>query len=174
MECRRVYLSSNTFAWTNGTTSSPTEGVVGYDVATNTATTTLTFTTDDTAPTSSVLCNGGACSSNYYKTNVTVAITAADTGGAGVKEIIYTTDGSTPTAAGGGTTTTVLGTTAGPVVSTESASNQVKWLAIDNVGNVSSVTTQTIKLDKTAPTQTITLNSPSTDANAFHKSHHAA
>jgi hypothetical protein len=46
---------SNTFSWTAGTTSGPTEVVTGRDVAGNIAQTTLTFVNDSTAPTSGTI-----------------------------------------------------------------------------------------------------------------------
>src|SRR6202021_3974929 len=54
---------------------------------------------DTTAPTTSITCNGAACSTGWYKTSpVTVTLTAADNaGGSGVAATYYTTDGSDPT-----------------------------------------------------------------------------
>jgi Chitobiase/beta-hexosaminidase C-terminal domain len=46
---------SNTFGWTEGTTSQPTETVTAADTAGNTTPVTLTFTNDSTAPTGGVL-----------------------------------------------------------------------------------------------------------------------
>src|SRR5439155_21155517 len=46
--------SPNNFSWTNPTSSAPTEAIVSTDNGGNTATTTLTFTNDITAPTAAV------------------------------------------------------------------------------------------------------------------------
>ncbi|MDP9328363.1 MAG: chitobiase/beta-hexosaminidase C-terminal domain-containing protein, partial [Actinomycetota bacterium] len=52
---------------------------------------------DTQAPTTSISCNGGACSSGPYASSVTVALSATDAGGSGVDKTYYTTNGSTPT-----------------------------------------------------------------------------
>ena len=67
---------------------------------------------------------------------------------AGVKQIKYTTDGTNPTSSG--TATTVNAATAGFNITTLGTTT-VKWIAEDNVGNVSAVSSQDVKLDSTAP-----------------------
>src|SRR5207302_9913573 len=63
-------FDSNTFSWTQGASSSPTEVVTGADAAGNTTGTTLAFTDDSAAPTGGALTvNGvaatGAGTSSY-------------------------------------------------------------------------------------------------------------
>jgi hypothetical protein len=48
------FVSTNAFTWSEGTSSSPTEGVQGADSAGNSATTSLTFSNDSTNPTGSI------------------------------------------------------------------------------------------------------------------------
>ena len=75
-------------------------------------------------------------------------------GGAGVKRIVYTTDGSAPAINGSDVVTNgtaSAGANASFNVSTDGTTT-VKWIVEDNVGNVSGVSTQTVKLDTTAPT----------------------
>ncbi len=73
--------------------------------------------------------------------------------GAGVKRIVYTTDGSAPAINGSDVVTNgtaVAGANASLNVSTD-GTTAVKWIVEDNVANISGVTTQTVKLDTTAP-----------------------
>jgi Big-like domain-containing protein/chitobiase/beta-hexosaminidase-like protein len=101
---------------------------------------------DTTPPAASITCNGSPCRS-YYSAPASVGLAAADeTGGSGVGQIRYTTDGSDPTATTGNVYTspfTVARTTA------------VRFVAVDNAGNVSPVVSQTIALDQTAPSVTL-------------------
>ena len=112
--------------------------------------TTFTAEADGTAPTSSVLCNTAACIAGWYSASpVTVDISAGgETGASGVKQITYTTDGSDPTSSG--TATTVAANSASFDI-TALGTTTVKWVAEDNVGNVSTVSSQDVKLDTTAP-----------------------
>ena len=80
---------------------------------------------------------------------VLVTLSASDGTGSGVAQIKYTTNGSDPT-------------TSGSVYSAAisvSANTTVKYLATDNAGNSSSVQTQLVKIDATAPTNAISLSS---------------
>jgi autotransporter family porin len=108
---------------------------------------------DTTAPAVGITCNGSPCT-GYYNAAVSVGLTATDDiGGSGVAQIRYTTDGSSPTA------------TTGSVYSAPFMIGQttaVKFLAVDNVGNVSPVGTESIIVDRTAPS--VTLTSPSAGA----------
>ncbi|HVA31253.1 MAG TPA: FN3 associated domain-containing protein, partial [Gaiellaceae bacterium] len=111
---------------------------------------------DVTAPTSAITCNGAACGGWYNASPVAVQISALDTGGAGVTRIVYTTDGTTPTIDGTDTVTNgiaVAGSTAGFNISSQGV-NTIEWIAEDDVQNISTVSTQTVQLDTTAPTVT--------------------
>jgi peptidoglycan/xylan/chitin deacetylase (PgdA/CDA1 family) len=105
---------------------------------------------DTTPPTSTISCNGGACSNSYYGAAVAVGLAATDdTGGSGVREIRYTTDGTDPTS------------TTGTVYSgafTVNATTTVKYRAFDNAGNAESVNSQLIQVDTVPPATAITCN----------------
>jgi Chitobiase/beta-hexosaminidase C-terminal domain/Bacterial Ig domain len=110
-----------------------------------------TIEIDASAPTTTITCNGTACSSGGYNTTpVTVALTATDnTGGSGVAATYYTIDGSTPM-------------TSSPVYTapfTVSATATVKFFSVDNAGNAEAVKSQAIEIDTVAPTTTIACNS---------------
>jgi peptidoglycan/xylan/chitin deacetylase (PgdA/CDA1 family) len=100
---------------------------------------------DIQAPTSSIACGGAACSSGWYGGPVSVSLSAADTGTAGVAMIRYTTDGSEPTAA------SPLYT--GPF--TVSATTTVKYRAWDNANNLEATKSTPIQIDTTAPSSSI-------------------
>jgi hypothetical protein len=125
----------------------------GSVAATNTAASdgpgkSFTAQSDSSAPSSSIACNSAACNASWYTTSpVHIAITASDSG-AGVKSVSYTTDGSDPTSSG--TASTVTGTSATFDV-TALGTTTIKWVATDNVGNLSSVSSQNVELDTTAP-----------------------
>jgi peptidoglycan/xylan/chitin deacetylase (PgdA/CDA1 family) len=104
---------------------------------------------DTTAPTSTIACNGSACSTGYYRNAVSVTLAANDGSGSGVSQIRYTTDGSDPTA------------TAGTVYSgsfSVAATTTVKYRAFDNAGNAEAVNSQLIDIDSVAPTSSIRCN----------------
>ena len=103
---------------------------------------------DSTAPTSSITCNGAACSSGLYAGPVSVALSASDGGGSGVAQLRYTTDGSDPTTSSASYT--------GPF--SVSQTTTVKYRAWDNAGNVEATNSQLISFDSTAPTSSITCN----------------
>jgi peptidoglycan/xylan/chitin deacetylase (PgdA/CDA1 family) len=109
-------------------------------------------TGDSTAPTSSISCNGGVCSSGWYNASVQGTLSATDTGGSGVAAIRYTLDGSTPT--------TASAAYAGPFAL--SATTTVKYRAWDNAGNVEATHSQLIQIDTVAPT--VALTSPANGA----------
>ena len=102
--------------------------------------TTASSPSDTTSPSTAISCNSAPCA-GYYDGPVTIALDATDdTGGSGVAQIRYTTDGTTPTATSG----TLY---SGPFSVGSSAT--IKYLAVDNAGNVSPVTTQTITIGQT-------------------------
>jgi hypothetical protein len=107
----------------------------------------IQVSSDTTAPTSSIACNGAACSTGWYNAPVTVALSATDPGGT-VAAIRYTTDGSDPT--------TSSTTYTAPI--TVSATTTVKYRAWDSAGNVEATKSQLIQIDTTAPTSTISCN----------------
>jgi hypothetical protein len=105
---------------------------------------------DTTAPTSTITCNGGICSSGWYPASVTIGLSATDNpGGSGVSQIRYTTDGSDPTA----TTGTVYTGAVNVAVTT-----MVKYRAFDNAGNAEAVKSQLIQVDTAAPKASIACN----------------
>src|SRR3954453_5277228 len=148
--------------------------VSAWDTAGNRQDTTFTFVRDVTAPTSTVQCAAAACSASYYTTSpVSVLLTGDDstTGGSGVQRIVYTTDGTTPAinASDTITTGTAINAASGSFNVSAEGTTTVKWLVEDNVGNISGVTTQTVKIDTVKPTistQTIT-KSGNCDAKLF-------
>jgi hypothetical protein len=125
----------------------------GSVTATNNATSvgpgkSFTAQSDSSAPTSSIACNGAPCAASWYTTSpVHVAISASDSG-AGVESVTYTTDGSNP--ASSATGTTVSASAVALDVATLGTTT-VKWMATDEVGNVSSAGSQDVELDTTAP-----------------------
>ena len=103
---------------------------------------------DTQAPTSSIACGGGACSTGWYSAPVSVSLSAADTGSSGVAMIRYTTDGSEPTASS-------------PLYSgpfTVSAATTVKYRAWDNASNVEPTKSSRIQVDTTPPVSAIACN----------------
>jgi peptidoglycan/xylan/chitin deacetylase (PgdA/CDA1 family) len=105
---------------------------------------------DTTAPTTTIACNGAACSTSAYSSAVTVTLSATDNAaGTGVAKTYYTTDGSTPT-----TSSTVY---SGPFTVASTAT--VKFFSTDRAGNAEAVKSQLVQIDKTAPsTPSITCN----------------
>jgi len=67
--------------------------------ATNTQLIQANLPPDTTPPTTTIACDGSACTDTGYNGSTTVSLTATDTGGWGVDKTYYTTDGSTPTTA---------------------------------------------------------------------------
>ncbi|MDQ1547675.1 MAG: hypothetical protein QOH69_2579 [Actinomycetota bacterium] len=67
---------SNSFSWTAGTTSGPSEAVTGRDLANNAAITTELFVNDSTAPTGTISYSNGYQAGRF----VTVSFTGADSG----------------------------------------------------------------------------------------------
>jgi peptidoglycan/xylan/chitin deacetylase (PgdA/CDA1 family)/N-acetyl-beta-hexosaminidase len=102
---------------------------------------------DTTPPTSSIACNGGACSSGWYGGPVSVSLSASDTDSS-VASIRYTTDGSDPTAASPAYTAPF----------TVPATATVKYRAFDNAGNVEATRSQLVQIDTTAPMSSIACN----------------
>jgi Bacterial Ig domain/Chitobiase/beta-hexosaminidase C-terminal domain len=107
---------------------------------------------DTAAPLSTVACNGTSCLSGWYTASVTVALSASDdAGGSGVAAIRYTTDGSDPTSSSP--------TYIAPF--SVSQTTIVKYRAWDNAGNTEGTDTQSILVDTTAPSASISCNGSS-------------
>jgi hypothetical protein len=107
---------------------------------------------DTTAPTSSIACDGSACSSSAYAADVSVTLSASDAD-SGVSVIRYTLDGSDPTAS-----STAY---SGPI--TVSETTTVKYRAWDEAGNIEATNSQPITVTKPAqdgdpPTSSIACN----------------
>jgi peptidoglycan/xylan/chitin deacetylase (PgdA/CDA1 family) len=102
---------------------------------------------DPTAPTSSIACEAGVCSTGWYGGPVSVSLAATDTE-SGIAAIRYTTDGSDPTAASPAYTAPF----------TVSTTSTVKYRAWDNTGNVEATNSQLIQIDTTAPSSSISCN----------------
>jgi hypothetical protein len=112
---------------------------------------------DSQATTSSISCNGVACSNSWYGGPVSVSLSATDAGTAGVAAIHYTTDGSDPTVASP--------TYAGPF--TVSTTTTVKYRAWDNANNVEGTKSKLVQIDTTAPTSSIACNGSSCSSSAY-------
>jgi peptidoglycan/xylan/chitin deacetylase (PgdA/CDA1 family) len=108
---------------------------------------------DSDPPTSSITCNGAACSDQTYTSSVSVGLDATDNvGGSGVSMIRYTTDGSDPTQTHGNIYVS-------PFEFTVDTTTTVKYRAFDNAGNAGPLNTQVIRVDTSAPPK-VTLTSP--------------
>jgi hypothetical protein len=104
---------------------------------------------DTTPPTTTISCNSSACSTGWYKqVPITVALSAADTGGSGVAATYYTTDGSDPTSS---PTSITYG---GPFTIAETTT--VRFSSIDKAGNAETVKAGSISVDAAAPSSSIT------------------
>jgi peptidoglycan/xylan/chitin deacetylase (PgdA/CDA1 family) len=112
------------------------------------------ITADTIAPTTTISCNGSACSSSPaspYTSTVTVALSVTDLG-SGLASTHYTTDGTTPTLSSP--------TYKGPFPLTGTAT--IQYASWDNAGNAETAHSLTIVVeqgtDTTPPTTTISCN----------------
>ena len=125
---------------------------VAQELATSTLQVQFTLTVqqnDTVAPTttpSATVPNGPGTSpynaGGWTNKNVTLSLSATDTGGSDLKEICYTTNGTDPSAS------SQLYT--GPL--TLSSTTTVKYRAYDNAGNAEAIKTFQANIDKTNPT----------------------
>ncbi len=124
-----------------------------YDAAANTATSTAVTVTvsntasDTTPPVTTISCGGSTCQSGYYTGPVAVGLSASDSG-SGVSITRYTTDGSTPSA----TTGLIYG---GPF--TLAQTTTVKFLSVDQAGNVEQVRSQSVLIRTASPNTTVSI-----------------
>ncbi len=118
---------------------------------------------DSVAPETTLTATANAApyaSGAWTRFDVSVTLSAADGAGeAGVKEITYAATGATTIAS-----TTVAGASVTGLVFSAEGTTTVTYFATDNVGNVESTKTFTIRIDKTAPT--IADLGPTASANA--------
>jgi len=151
--------TSTVFEWAAATSSSPTETVTGADKAGNTTPTTLTFTSDTTAP------SGGSVSVPAYSHETTVQVTfsAGSDEGSGVDtaagvlkrgESTYTP--STDTCAAITTFKNVETGPTSPAASTVANNKcyRYQYVASDRVGNTTTYESGTLKVDTTGPSVT--------------------
>lgn len=100
---------------------------------------------DTQAPVSASSCDGGTCSSGWYRDRVSVSLTAVDSGGSGLSSIRYTTDGSEPT--------TASAAYVAPLTLT--ATTSLRWRALDRQGNAEVARSQPLNVDSTVPSVAI-------------------
>ena len=97
---------------------------------------------DRTAPTMSATCNGGSCA-GWFNTSVTFVVSGNDGSGVGMGIATTNVDGAGAATSAAPRTVTVSG---------QSATHSVVYSGADAVGNASGNTSQTVKIDLTAPT----------------------
>jgi hypothetical protein len=152
-------LSSPTYVAPFGLNATTTVKYRAWDVAGNADSVRSQLVRIDTiAPQTSVLCNSVVCSPWYHVTPVRVSFVASD-GGSGVSSTHYTTDGTDPTLS------SPLYTVPFDVTTTKT----VKFRSWDVAGNVESVRTVVIGVDKTAATTTVTCNSTACSGGWYNK-----
>jgi hypothetical protein len=105
-----------------------------------------TIQVDTTDPTTTMRCDGSLCGTTWYRTGLSVDLSALDSGGAGVRDIRYTTDGSDPTLGNGQSYV-------GPFSVTSTAT--VKYRAYDEAGHEEAINTQKVNVDSASPTSAI-------------------
>ena len=103
-----------------------------------------TVKSDRTAPTMSITCNAAACSAGWYTAAVSVVVTGNDGAGVGM--------GSVTTKIDAAAAVVTAGSSASISVSGDSAGHTVVYSGQDAVTNATGNTSQTIKIDGTAPT----------------------
>ena len=109
---------------------------------------------DTTAPDTSAQIEGIYGGNGWYRTAVSVILTAIDTGGSGVGTTTYNLDGSGNHTYSGAT---------GQVNIAGDGTHTLTYFSTDNAGNVEGVQSLTVKIDTTYPT--ITFGAPTPTAN---------
>lgn len=102
---------------------------------------------DAVAPTAAITCDDAACATTAYQRPVSVALQAGDAGGSGVASIRYTIDGTDPAVP-------TAPTYGEPFLLDASAT--VRYVAVDNAGNVGAEMTQLVLVDSASPTVSVT------------------
>jgi hypothetical protein len=110
--------------------------------------TALTVGEDAGNPTVGITCNAAPCAGTYTGASIAIVITGADASGVG--QIRYTTNGVDPTPTTG---TVVNAATASFTISAQGLTS-VRAIAIDAVGNVSSVASSNVQHDSLGPALT--------------------
>ncbi len=112
-------------------------------------------TGDSTPPTTTMFCNGQACSSDAYSAPVTVSMSATDGDGSGVAATRYTTDGTDPTSSS-------------PLYGAPfslSSTTTVKFRSWDNAGNVEATQAQLVQINAPPPPPlSVSITSPANGA----------
>src|SRR5439155_17731407 len=85
--------------------------------------------------------------SAYVNHDITVTLSASDTGGAGLDKTYYTTDGSTPSAF-----SLVYNSASKPVLTSDG--QVIKYYSTDKAGNTETPHSATAHIDRAAPTTT--------------------
>ncbi|MEX1357551.1 MAG: chitobiase/beta-hexosaminidase C-terminal domain-containing protein, partial [Gaiellaceae bacterium] len=148
------YVSS-AFTRTAAASGSFTYIVTGTDVAGNAAATTLTFREDSTAPATGD--NYGSIGSTWYSTPQTLTLTPDDGAGSGVGATFHSLDGGANYTPGSSVTLSATGV------------YNVTFYSVDNVGNAETPprTVGPIRIDATAPTNSISVVGTSPAGSAF-------
>ncbi|HEY7396767.1 MAG TPA: Ig-like domain-containing protein [Gaiellaceae bacterium] len=142
---------SDSFSWSAGTSSAPTENVTGRDVAGNSTVTGLTYTNDSTAPT------GGSIAPAAFSSSVTFGLNRVDftDGGSGIASNAVTrSNAQAPSSPGVCPASGYTGSTSVPgatdTVPTDGQCYRYTLTGTDNVGNTATATA-TVLVDTTAP-----------------------
>src|SRR5207248_2043841 len=146
--------ATRTSSFGSGAAEPATKSVTATNGAGGTSSSNFTVSDDGAAPTTSIQCNGAACSTSYYTSAVSVTLTADDGTGSGVQAIRYTTDGSTPTLSNGTDYTGAFNV---------SSTATVQFRSYDNLGNEESTGSQDILFDGTPPTDSASHNVTATN-----------
>jgi hypothetical protein len=136
-----TYETNNYALGASPYSASGSQTITALNEAGNTSTASFTLIPDGDAPTSPVLTSTPESSMWTNVASVTIqAADSEDSGGSGVKGYAYTTSGATMISGSGDT-----------VEITEEGVTTVSFTAIDNVGNISEVSTYTVRIDRGEP-----------------------
>jgi hypothetical protein len=141
-----VVITGNSAIFTVTAEGSTTVSYAASDVAGNVeATKSVTVNIDKTAPVTVANATPAANTAGWNANNVTVTLNSTDNaGGSGMQGIRYWSNGNL------GTAILVTGNSATVVLTAEGATT-LNYAAVDTAGNVESVKSLTINIDKTAP-----------------------